>query len=351
MGRRVALLLSVLLLLATGCDGDPPGRGGPAPGRSSASASPVDDFDPPAGQRWAGRHRVVVAVPEDWRSIDTPICQTPPTHTVVYFNRLNLASSCPFMGFLRHQRASYLSVQPEERVTRADRRGKHLVDLDGTPAYAWNHPHAEYGQSAGILIPSQHVALFIHTPRKHLARRIIHSATVVPRGFQVVPPPAYASRHLENMMQRLRDHGFRPTYVEGPPGLARYGYPGHFLRTDPPIGSALPRGSRVTAYFSAGSLGRWITPQRLAAQGWRVGPPTSDTPRIDRDTALARLDRGPNERAAFLRTLTIDGRTHQAWLVVVRPHYPYPGQAVTVSVVGARSGRVLLADVSFPATR
>jgi hypothetical protein len=195
------------------------------------------------------------------------------------------------------------------------------------------------------------MALFIHTARARQARRILHSVTLVPPAFRVIPKPAYANRHLDDMMQRIRRCGLRPTYVEAPPGRTQYGYPGRFLRTDPPIGSVVERGGRVTAYFSSGRLASWITSRRLATNGWSVSPPTSSTPRVPRSAALARLGRRPNERAAFLRTLTIHGRTRQAWLIVDRPHYAYPGEAVSLAAVDARTGRLWRSPVPFEARR
>jgi hypothetical protein len=348
MARPFAVLLTVLLLVA-GCDDS-----APPPAAHSARPSPATPpaaFDPPAGQRWAGLHRVVVAVPAGWRSIENPFCQQPPTHTVVYFNPLNVVGACPYLGGRGPRRSpTYLTIEPLDRVTRADTRGTRPVDLAGVRAYAWNHPNSRYGQSAGLLVPSEHTAFYIHTSRARQARRILSSATAVPRQFRVIPKPAYASRHLSDMMRRIRARGLRPTYAEAPPGHTVYGYPGRFLRTDPPVGSVVERGSRVTAYFSSGRLVSWITPQRLAAQRWSVRPPASFTPPVDRTAALARLGRGPNERAAFLRTLTIDGHARLAWLVVDRPHYAYPGQAVSIAAVDARTGRLWRAPVPFPAT-
>ena len=349
MGRQLALLLAVLTLATVGCDGPAPPREGTTP--EAPSASHARRFDPPEGQRWAGLHHVVVAVPADWRSIETPFCQAPPTHTVVYFDRLNIAAACPYMGGRGPQRIpSYLDIQPLDRVTRQDLSGTHAIDLDGVTAYAWNHPHAEYAQSAGVLVPTQHVAFYVHTPDEKLAGHIIRSARAVPPGFQVIPKPAYANRHLDDMIQRLSARGLRPRYVEEPPGRSVYGYPGRFIRTDPPIGSAVKRGARVTAYFSSGRLSSWITDRRLASQGWSVRPPATFTPPVTRAQALAELDRGPIERAAFLRTLTVGHRMRQTWLVVVQPHYAYPGQAVTLAGVDAHTGRVWVAPTFFPAT-
>jgi hypothetical protein len=195
------------------------------------------------------------------------------------------------------------------------------------------------------------MAFYIHTSRAHQARRILRSASAVPPHFRVIPKPRYASRRFTDMMDRIRAAGLRPTYAEEPPGHTEYGYPGRFIRTAPPIGSVLPDGGHVTAYFSSGSLSGWISRARLASQGWRVGPPRTFTPPVRRARALARLGWTPHQRAAFLRTLTLGHRSWQAWLVVEHPHYAYPGQAVTLGVVDARTGHLLRTSVRFPATR
>lgn len=328
MGRRCALLLSAVLLLATG---------GCAPSHHRSPASVA----PPPGDRWAGEGRVVVAVPGDWRTVEDPLCGPPPSRTVVYPDPNVRAYGCTNPG-PRHP-PSYLAIYRDYTVSPSLRSTAHPIEVDGLRGYAWNH--ARRGD-VGLAFPSEHLLFSISTPDPRLGRRILHSASAVPPGYVTIPPIGDGSRPSVGMIERLHEAGLRPTYVEERwPGSA---YPGMFLRTDPPVGAVVSEGRSVTALYSSGNLSSWITAERLARRGWQVSRPRSFAPLITRNHALAILGFRPDRRPAFLRTVTVDGRSSQAWVIVQHPQVPHAGWAVRLAIVDAMSGRTVCKHVLFP---
>ena len=242
MGRVVALLLSALLLLASGCTDPNDGSGG---------------FAPPVGQRWAGFNGFVVAVPETWTSVLQQPCQPPVPEVVTFqvpgsFTQLGCGMDVPDTADPRPSLYVGSSNNWERDLKKTWRPMPvgddvgYLSQYFGDPA----HPKSFGLYSRGFEIPGK-VLFEVSAPTKRQVLAILRSVRQLLADLTLVPRETTVDGTPVDMVQRVRSAGFHVRTAEEPaPAWMLDPSPGQFIRTDPAVGTPLEPGSTVTVYVA-----------------------------------------------------------------------------------------------------
>ncbi len=352
--RATVLALAVTTVLAGSCSGEP--ASAPVPSTDASvipSGSTVTDLDgsafvPPPGTRFAGRDGVVIAVPEGWTTVPVPQCAPQPARTVTFTEPGLWPLSCPYSPTTPRDRGPTVRFDDSTNDVRSLRRDTSAYDLDGLEAFRFDTERHDGRYTSGVEVPGR-LAVWVSARTERALDRLLGSLRRVPDPWVLVPTETSADIHPHAMDAKLRRAGFVVTYREETPAIEGLGYPGRFVRTDPPVGTPLAPGSAVTVYASEGDGDGYLGDRALRRHGWKVSSPSTFTPPVSRARAcrLAGFDRCRSFRTALLRDVSLRGAPARTAWFAVRRVTGRCGSTNHVQVLDASTGERLARGVLF----
>lgn len=197
----------------------------------------------PPGTRLVGMGPIAVAVPRSWETNDIR-CGTPLSDTVVFestgtrscFVEQRDVSSVHFGRIGRWERRTW-----ERNATTALDLGEIDITRSEIGPYHEGPGEPTYPFSVGVVtVPGYDVAMWVVSTDQELIRSVLDSVRAIPDGYVAVPATSAASSTTWPFEE---DAGLDVREVT----VYREGMsPGVLLSSDPPFGSIVPAGSRVT---------------------------------------------------------------------------------------------------------
>jgi len=195
----------------------------------------------PPGTRLVGMGPIAVAVPQSWGTNDVR-CGTPLSDTVVFesqgtrscFVEQRDVSSVHFGRIGMWERRSW-----ERNATTAMDLGEIDITRSEIGPYREGLGEPTYPFSVGVVtVPGYDVAMWVVSTHEELIRSVLDSVREIPNGYVAVPVRSAAARTWPFEADAGLDVRQVAVYREGVS-------PGVLLSSDPPLGSIVPRGSRV----------------------------------------------------------------------------------------------------------
>jgi len=307
----------------------PLGSSGPEPAPAVPS---IPGLVPPAGMRWAGAGRVVLAVPTTWADSQYG-CDTEPQPAVVYDVSYWQTCQDTSLGRQRHPAALWILADRQYADYRStyDRRARIKVpSLGARRSDPWRQ-----GGDAGrywydaLVVPSESSVFVAQARTRAGVVAMIASARRTPGTVAV--PPSTAGDDLAAARIALAGYDVRVRTVAG------FYRSGSVIGSDPGFGTPLSAGATITLSVSSG-LGDQpaMSDAFLARNGVRIEPlgtlTTAEQQAADssRSTIQSRLGAHPSpwDSQVVLRRITTTINTqngvpvlqnHLAWLVLT-PH-------------------------------
>jgi hypothetical protein len=221
----------------------------PATTATTATTAPSETPPPstqnglvtPPGTRLVGMGPIAVAVPQSWGTNDVR-CGTPLSDTVVFestgtrscFVEQRDVSSVHFGRIGMWERRTW-----ERNATTAMDLGEIDITRSEIGPYREGLGEPTYPFSVGVVtVPGYDVAMWVVSTDEELIRSVLDSVREIPNGYVAVPVRSAASRTWPFEADAGLDVRQVAVYREGVS-------PGVLLSSDPPLGSIVPRGSRV----------------------------------------------------------------------------------------------------------
>jgi hypothetical protein len=358
-GAAAAVVLVIGTVVAL-----PRGSSGPEP---TPSVPSIPGLVPPAGMRWVGAGRVVLAVPTTWADSQYG-CETDPRPSVVY--DAGYWTTCQDTSLGRERRPAALWVLPTSSARSGYGGFAYVRAHEAVPRlHARRSKPFSQGGDAGrywyqaLIVPSVHTMFVAQGHTRAAVVATISSARRTPH--KVVVPTLAAGQDLAAARAALSGYDVR---VETVPGFYRAD---SVIGSDPAFGTPLARGATINLTVSSGLGDRpSMSDAFLARQGVRIEPLGTISPAEQTTIDLARNEiedglaahSSPWDTQYVLRRITADYPSRHgvpefqhrlAWLALT-PHLlgqslggpccgpsPAAGVARDISVYDALTGKFI----------
>jgi hypothetical protein len=249
------------------------GGSGASGGGSSGSVGSDRSFAAPAGTRWVGAGRLVVAVPSSWGTDETQ-CGTPVRDTVVFEYGVQ-----PMCAMRLVPPVSSLHIAPPARSPGLLQPGsRHRTRVPGGEVFTsgimqiggLSQGSPKIWQAA-LQDPRRADALmWVVSPQRSVVAQVLGSARFVPQGWTTVPPDtAPFGMAVGGRVAQLRQAGLKPVVQR----VDRNGWaPGSVIAIRARLGEPVPVGTRVVVVVQRGTpaLGG-LVPHAGSGSGTRSG--------------------------------------------------------------------------------